>query len=124
MSIRLIIRGGYNYKLYNHTCPVFGNKPGSNIVEYAKDIRDYWKTLKSSDNLEAYIKIEICEIIMDNLNLFALNNSKLIHLKEYCKRHIEEPISPTPNEVLIKFVYEALLDLLSVNILYDFRGIE
>lgn len=116
--------GGYNYKLYNHTCPVFGNKPVSNIVEYAKDIRNYWKDLKYNEDLETYIRMEIIKIIMDNLNLFSLNDSKLILLKEYCKRHIEEPISSTPNEVLIKFVYEALLDLLSVNILYDFRSIE
>ncbi len=116
--------GGYNYKLYNHTCPDFNNEPDSNIVKYAKDIRDYWKTLKYNDNLETYIIMEICKIIMDNLNLFALNDSKLIHMKEYCKSKTEEPISPTPNEILMKFVYEALLDLFSVNLLYDFRSIE
>ena len=30
---------GYNYKLYNHLCPGYG-EPDSNIVEYAKDILD------------------------------------------------------------------------------------
>lgn len=28
---------GYNYKLYNHLCPDYG-EPDSNIVEYAEDI--------------------------------------------------------------------------------------
>ena len=28
---------GYEYKLYNHLCPGYGN-PDSNIVEYAEDI--------------------------------------------------------------------------------------
>ena len=30
---------GYNYKLYNHLCPGYG-EPDSNIVEYAKNILD------------------------------------------------------------------------------------
>ena len=30
---------GYNYKLYNHLCPGYGD-PDSNIVEYAEDILD------------------------------------------------------------------------------------
>ena len=30
---------GYNYKLYNHLCPDYGD-PDSNIVEYAEDILD------------------------------------------------------------------------------------
>ena len=29
--------GGYDYKLYNHTCPDMG-EPDSNIVEYAEDV--------------------------------------------------------------------------------------
>ncbi len=58
---------------------------------------------------------------MDNLNLFALNDSKLIHLKEYCKSKIDEPIKPTSNELLMKFVYEALIELLKADSLYDFR---
>lgn len=28
---------GYEYKLYNHLCPEYGN-PDSNIVEYAEDV--------------------------------------------------------------------------------------
>ena len=28
---------GYNYKLYNHLCPGYG-EPDSNIVEYAEDV--------------------------------------------------------------------------------------
>lgn len=68
--------------------------------------------------------MEICKIIMDNLNLFSLDDSKLIKLKEYCKSKIDKPISHTSNEMLMIFVYEALSDLLSTNILYDFRNIE
>ena len=30
---------GYNYKLYNHLCPGYGEQD-SNIVEYAKNILD------------------------------------------------------------------------------------
>lgn len=116
--------GGYNYKLYNHTCSKFSEELDSNIVEYAKDIREYWKDLKYNNDLETYIKMEICKIIMDNLKLFSLNDSKLIKLKEYCKSKIDEPIRPTPNEILMTFVYEALFDLLSTNFLYDFRNIE
>ncbi len=116
--------GGRNYKLYNHTCSNFSGEPDSNIVEYAKDIRDYWKDLKYNEDLEIYIKMEICKIIMDNLELFSLNDSKLILLKEYCKSKIDEPICSTPNELLMRFVHEALLDLLSAKILYDFRNID
>ncbi len=116
--------GGYSYKLYNHICPTFNNEPDSNIVEYAKDIRNYWKDLTYNENLETYIKMEICKIIIDNLKLFSLDDSKLILLKEYCKSKINEPISPTPNELLMKFVHEALIDLLFAKTLYDFRNIE
>ncbi len=116
--------GGYNYKLYNHTCPTFYNDPDSNIVEYAKDIRDYWKDLTCNENLETYIKMEICQIIIDNLKLFSLDDSKLTLLKEYCKTKTNEPINPTSNEVLMKLVHEALIDLLSAKTLYDFRNIE
>ncbi len=114
--------GGYNYRLYNRTCSCFNDKPDSNIVEYAKDIRDYWKSLKYNEDLETYIKMEICKIIMDNLNLFSLNDYKLINLKEYCKKKINEEIKPTPNEELMEFVREALIDLLQEKILYDFRN--
>lgn len=114
--------GGYKYRLYNHTCSCFNDNPDSNIVEYAKDIRDYWKNLKYNEDIETYIKMEICKIIMDNLNLFSLKDYKLINLKEYCKRKINEEIKPTPNEELMKFVREALIDLLQENILYDFRN--
>ncbi len=116
--------GGRNYELYNHACPTSNNKPDSNIVEYAEDIRNYWKSLKYNEDLEIYIKMEIIKIIMDNLNLFAFNDSKLIHLKEYCKSKLEEPIKSTPNELLMEFVQEALIDLLSAKFLYDFRNIE
>lgn len=116
--------GGYSYKLYNHTCKEFNNEPDSNIVEYAKDIKDFWETLKYNDDLESYIKMEICKIIMDNLNLFALDDSKLIHLKQYCKSKMDAPSIPTPNDILIDFVYEALLDLQLANFLYDFRKTE
>ncbi len=113
--------GGYNYRLYNHACPTLDNEPDSNIVKYAKDIRNYWKSLKYNEDLETYIKMEIIKIFMDNLNLFALNDSKLIHLKEYCKSKIDETIKPTSNELLMKFVYEALIELLKADTLYDFR---
>lgn len=108
---------------YNQSCSNY-DYPDSNIVGYAKDIKDYWKELKYNEDLETYIKMEICKIIIDNLKLFSLDDSKLIHLKEYCKSHIEETIKPTPNNILMEFVYEALLQLLSNNILYDFRNIE
>lgn len=116
--------GGQNYKLYNHSCPDYNNTPDSNIIEYAKDIRDYWKSLKYNEDLETYIKMEICKIIMDNLKLFALDDYKLIHLKEYCKSKIDKPITPTPNKMLMEFVHEALFDLISTNVLYDFSEIE
>lgn len=32
--------GGYDYKVYNHTCSHYSNKPDSNIVEYAEDIKN------------------------------------------------------------------------------------
>lgn len=116
--------GGYNYKLYNHISPDSSNKPDSNIVEYAKDIRDYWLDLKYNNDLETYIVMEICKIIMDNLKLFSLDKFKLIELKNYCKDKINEPIKPTSNEMLMKFIHEALLDLLISEFLYDFRNIE
>ncbi len=53
--------------------------------------------------------MEIVKIIMDNLNLFTLDDNKLIHLKEYCKSKLEEPIKSTPNELLMEFVQEALI---------------
>lgn len=116
---------GYNYKLYNLTCPNSNNYPNSNIVEYAEDIRDYWKDIKYNENLESYIITEICEIIMDNLKLFTLSDSKLTNLKKYCKDRINESIiKPTPNKLLIEFTKEALLDLLTDSVLYDFRNIE
>lgn len=31
--------GGYDYKVYNRLCPD-DNKPDSNIVEYASDVKD------------------------------------------------------------------------------------
>lgn len=128
MKIEAIIEyleynGGKNYKLYNNTCKGINNKPDSNIVEYAKDIRDYWKNLKYNDDLETYIKMEIVKIIIDNLGLFSLDDSKLISIKKYCKTKVEEPIKPTSNEILMRFVQEALTDLLTSN-LYDFRNIE
>lgn len=116
--------GGYNYKLYNHVCPTSNNNPDSNIVEYAKDIRDYWKSLKYNEDLETYIKNEIVKIIEDNLNLFTLNDSKLIHLKKYCSSHTSKKINPTPNKLLMEFVTEALLDLINSDVLYDFRDLK
>ena len=115
--------GGYGYKLYNHLCPEMGD-PDSNIVEYAEDIRDYWKNLICNEDLETYIKMEICKIILDNLKLFSLDDSKLILLKKYCKTKTDEKIKSTPNEILIEFVKESLEDLLFADYLYDFRNIE
>lgn len=31
---------GYTYKLYNHLCPDNNVEPDSNIVEYAKDVKE------------------------------------------------------------------------------------
>ncbi len=113
--------GGYDYKLYNHTCADFCNEPDSNIVEYAKDIKDYWKDLKYNEDIETYIKMEICKVIMDNLKVYSLDDSKLISLKRYCHSKIGENIKPTPNKLLMIFVHEALIDLLQEDTLYDFR---
>lgn len=113
--------GGYKFKLYNRTCARFNNEPDSDIVEYAKDIRDYWKALKYSEDLETYIKIEICKIIMDNLKLFSLDDHRLVELKKYCRTKVGNNMEPTPNKLLMKFVNEALIDLLQEDILYDFR---
>lgn len=116
---------GYNYKLYDHTSQSTNNYPNSNIVEYAEDIRNYWKNIKYNENLELYIITEICKIIMDNLKLFTLNDYKLTNFKKYCKDRINESIiKPTPNKILIEFTNEALLDLLTDSVLYDFRNIE
>lgn len=118
----LKLNGGYNYKVYNRLCPDDTVVPDSNIVEYAENIRDYWKELKYNSNLETYIKAEICEVIMDNLKLFIWDDSKLIKLKEYCKTHSQNEIMPTSSKELIEFTYEALQDLLTYD-LYDFRNI-
>ena len=113
--------GGHNFKLYNHTCSCFDTEPDSDIVKYAEDIRDYWKELKYNEDLEIYIEMEICKIIMDNLKLFLLDDSKLKLLKRYCKSKLNDSIKPTSNELLIEFVNEALVELLNTDVLYDFR---
>lgn len=38
---------GYEYKLYNHLCPEYG-EPDSNIVEYSLDVMNIVKTLLNS----------------------------------------------------------------------------
>ena len=44
--------GGYDYHLYNHTCPYYSDEPDSNIIEYAEDIKKeiYW--IKNNNELE------------------------------------------------------------------------
>ena len=92
-------------------------------ISFVMKYNEIAQHLKADSNLEGYIKLEICKIIIDNLDLLSLNDSKLILLKEYCKRNIEKPINSTPYELLITFVNEALEDLTTTE-LYDFRSIE
>ena len=42
--------GGYDYKVYDRLCPD-DNKPDSNIVEYALDVKDSIEKLFEQDNL-------------------------------------------------------------------------
>jgi len=44
---------GYEYKLYNRVCPDNNIEPDSNIVEYAKDVKNIVKkTIKILENIE------------------------------------------------------------------------
>ena len=74
------------YKLYNQQYSKNLNLHDSNIVEYVNDIRKYLNDLKYNKSLESYIKTEICKVIMNNLNLFSFDDSKLILLKKYSKK--------------------------------------
>ena len=56
--------------------------------------------------------------------LFSLNDSKLILLKNYCRKNIDRTITSTPSDLLIMFTREALRDLIDTEVLYDFRDIE
>jgi|GEM_PF-4887254 len=111
-------------KVYNQQCSNNLNFHDSNIVESVNDIRKYLDDLKYNKSLESYIKIEICKVIMDNLNLFSFDDSKLILLKKYSKKNINNSITPTPSDLLMSFIHEALLDLIETETLYDFRNIE
>ena len=111
-------------KVYNQQCSNNLNSNASNIVESVNDIRKYLDDLKYNKSLESYIKTEICKVIMDNLNLFSFDDSKLILLKKYSKKNINNPITPTPSDLLMSFIHEALLDLIEAETLYDFRNIE
>lgn len=71
-------------------------------------------------NIEFIIN-EIVKIIKDNLLLFLLDDNSLLTLKEYCKNDL--PNKHKPNEELIIFVKEALIDLSKKEYLYDFRDI-
>jgi len=44
--------GGYDYELYNNTCPYYSDKPNSNIVEYAEDIKREIDYIKNKDVIE------------------------------------------------------------------------
>ena len=111
-------------KIYNQLCSNNLNFLASNIVESVNNIRKYLDDLKYNKSLESYIKTEICKVIMDNLNLFSFDDSKLILLKKYSKKNINNPITPTPSDLLMSFIHEALLDLIEAETLYDFRNIE
>lgn len=110
--------------VYNQQCSNNLNFDVSNIIKYVNEIRKYLDDLKYNKSLETYIKIEICNVIMDNLNLFSFDDSKLILLKKYSKKNINNPITPTPSNLLKSFIHEALLDLIETENLYDFRSIE
>lgn len=114
---------GYKYKLYNHSCPGYG-KPDSNIVEYAEDIEELLEYIFSNNNKGTFIKLEICKMIFDNLQLFDLNDNKLKKLKKYIVKHINDDITSTPSDELIELCQEALFDLLTTDCLYDFRNLE
>ena len=73
-------------KIYNQLCSNNLNFLASNIVESVNNIRKYLDDLKYNKSLESYIKTEICKVIMDNLNLFSFDDSKLILLKKYSKK--------------------------------------
>lgn len=47
----LIDNNGFNYEMYNHTCPAFSDEPDSNIVEYAQDIKKFIYDLKYPEDL-------------------------------------------------------------------------
>ncbi len=100
------------------------NPNASNIIESVNDIRKHLDDLKYNKSLESYIKTETCKVIMDNLNLFSFDDSKLILLKKYSKKNINNPIIPTPSDLLMSFIHKALLDLIEAETLYDFRNIE
>ena len=73
-------------KINNQLCSNNLNFLASNIVESVNNIRKYLDDLKYNKSLESYIKTEICKVIMDNLNLFFFDDSKLILLKKYSKK--------------------------------------
>ena len=41
--------GGYDYKVYNHSCGRISDEPDSNIVEYAEDVEEMINGLLSLD---------------------------------------------------------------------------
>ena len=45
--------GGYDYLLYNRTCPYYSDEPDSDIVEYAYDVKNIINDLnKDPDDLD------------------------------------------------------------------------
>ena len=116
--------GGYKHRLYNHTCPLYDKEPDSNIVEYARDIKDFYLNTYNYDSSEEFIISEICTIIEDNLKMFLLSDNKLLKMKFYCKDKIDCKYGSTPYDLIIEFVEEALLDLLNTEHLYDYRDIK
>lgn len=69
-----------------------------------------------------FILDEITNMLRNNLSLFLLNDDYLINLKKYCLE--EHNLSYIPYDDLLYFTEEALADLINVDFLYDFRGIE
>lgn len=72
-------------------------------------------------NIEFIIN-EITNIIKDNLLLLLNKENTLINLKTYCQNDLQQKY--TPNNDLVYFVKEALMELINIDYLYDFRDIE
>ena len=53
---------GYNYKVYNHTCPTYSDEPDSNIVEYAEEVKDLINKIfypEDMNDIKMYQKLDI-----------------------------------------------------------------
>ncbi len=68
---------------------------------------------------------EIAKIIIDNLEIiYWYNRDTLNNIRDYCIKHDHKRYKPLDYSTLIKFVHEALNEIINCNYLYDFRDIE